>query len=753
MRILSLLLLFLLLLPETGKASGPAAVQADNTQRYLSQRPAEGQRLFASTAVEDKIKEVSRLLTHAKLRWMFANCFPNTLDTTVHHRLDDNGVDDTFVYTGDIHAMWLRDSGAQVFPYVRLANEDPQLRRMLAGLIHRHTQCILLDPFANAFNDGPVPDGEWQKDYTAMKPELHERKWEIDSLCYAIRLAYEYWKETGDESVFTDNWVKAMELVVATFRDQQRREGRGSYRFQRKTERASDTMINNGWGAPVKPVGLIASAFRPSDDATTYLFLVPSNFFAVTSLRKAAGILTAVKDNRALAAECKLLADEVEAALREYAVYEHPVFGQIYAYEVDGFGNYNLMDDANVPSLLAMAYLGDVSADDPIYQNTRRFVWSDSNPYFFSGTAGEGVGGPHIGYDMVWPMSIMMKVFTSNDDQEIKKYVKMLVDTDADTGFMHESFHKDNPGKYTRKWFAWQNTLFGEMIIDLIDRGKLDVLNSIDQAGAEPEEEGLSLNVMTFNVRYNNPNDGRNAWPFRKDNAAQMIIDNEVDIVGMQEVLDDQRTDLDQLLAGYRSVGVGRADGKRKGEFSPIYYKEERFERVDWGTFWLSDEPLSVGTKGWDAAYPRIATWIILKDKASGVEVLALSTHLDHRGVQARPKSASLIISRVEALAGGRPIIVMGDFNSFPDSEAIAIMKSGEGKNRLHDSRELARRVIGYEGTAHDFGRTILNARARIDYIFVSGDIEVNLYETLPEKNERGYFSDHTPVLTKLSIR
>jgi meiotically up-regulated gene 157 (Mug157) protein len=450
----------------------------DNTNVYASQRPPVNDRLFRSEAVEKKIKEVCKLLKNAKLSWMFANCFPNTIDTTVHYRVQD-GKDDTFVYTGDIHAMWLRDSGAQVFPYIRLANEDPALKKMLAGVIHRQTKCILIDPFANAFNDGPT-GGDWQSDLTDMKPELHERKWEIDSLCYTIRLAYEYWIVTGDTSIFTEEWVQAIGVILKTFKDQQRKDSPGSYNFQRETTRALDTMSNDGWGQPVKPVGLIASAFRPSDDATTYLFLVPSNFFAVTSLRKAAKILTGVKNNASLAKECTDLASEVETALNRYATYNHPEFGKIYAFEVDGFGNRALMDDANVPSLLAMAYLGDRDIQDPVYQNTRRFVWSESNPYFFKGTAGEGIGGPHIGYDMIWPMSIMMKAFTSQDDKEIKACVKMLLDTDANTGFMHESFHKNNPEKFTRKWFAWQNTLFGELIISLIDKGKLDLLNTIE---------------------------------------------------------------------------------------------------------------------------------------------------------------------------------------------------------------------------------------------------------------------------------
>lgn len=377
--------------------------------------------------------------------------------------------------------MWLRDSGAQVWPYVQLAGKDKKLRRMLAGVINRQIKCINIDPYANAFNQVPDSKGPWMSDETAMKPELHERKYEIDSLCYPIRLAFEYWKTTGDTSVFGSEWVKAVENILKTFREQQKKEGRGSYKFLRVTDRALDTMNNAGWGAPVKPVGLIASAFRPSDDATTFLFLIPSNFMAVSSLRKAAEILLKVNKEAGLAKECTALADEVSEALKKYAVYNHPKYGKIYAYEVDGFGNHLLMDDANVPSLLAMAYLGDVSQDDPIYQNTRRFVWSEDNPYFFRGKAGEGIGGPHIGYEMVWPMSIMMRAFTSKDDKEIKESIEMLMNTDAGTGFMHESFNKDDANNYTREWFAWQNTLFGELIIKLVNEGKLGLLNSIKE--------------------------------------------------------------------------------------------------------------------------------------------------------------------------------------------------------------------------------------------------------------------------------
>ena len=450
-------------------------------EQYADQRPAAEERLFCSEAVEQEIARVCGLLTNERLRWMFANCFPNTLDTTVHYREDGEGNPDTYVYTGDIPAMWLRDSGAQVWPYVQLCGNDPALRKMIAGVIRRQFRLINIDPYANAFNDGPTGAGE-DVGYPGhvQSPWVFERKWEIDSHCYPIRLAHHYWKTTGDESVFDAEWVEAMRNILTTLRDQQMKEGPGDYTFLRVTDRQLDTRCHVGRGNPVKPVGLISSAFRPSDDATTFGFLVPSNFMAVSSLRKAAEILSTVNGEQELAAGCTALADEVAAALQQYAVVEHPVYGKIYAFEVDGFGSVQLMDDANVPSLLAMPYLGDVERTDPVYENTRRFVWSTDNPYFWRGPAGEGIGGPHIGVEMIWPMSIMMRAFTSTDDAEIRDCIIALMTTDAGTGFMHESFSRHDAADFTRAWFAWQNTLFGELILKLVNEGKVDLLNSID---------------------------------------------------------------------------------------------------------------------------------------------------------------------------------------------------------------------------------------------------------------------------------
>lgn len=440
-------------------------------------RPLPAKRRFTSQAVEETIDRIEKQLKDPKLARMFRNCFPNTLDTTVDFKMK-NGRPDTFVITGDIDAMWLRDSGAQVWPYVPLCRDDEPLRLLIAGVINRQIRCILLDPYANAFTHG-VESGEWAADLTEMKPYVHERKWEIDSLCYPVRLAYRYWKVTGDIAVFDETWSRAMHLVVQTFTAQQRKEGRGPYRFQRRTERQLDTLSNDGWGNPVNPVGMIVSSFRPSDDATTFGFLVPSNLFAVASLRQIAEIAQQVTRDTELAKQSIRLAAEVEAAVARYAVTVHPRYGKVYAFETDGFGNHYFMDDANVPGLLSMPYLGIVSSGDPVYRNTRRLVWSSDNPFFFRGKAAEGIGGPHIGYDMIWPMSIIMKAMTAENDDEIRQCVRMLRDTDGDTGFMHESFHKDNPAKYTRHWFAWANTLFGELILRLVDGGKISLLNAL----------------------------------------------------------------------------------------------------------------------------------------------------------------------------------------------------------------------------------------------------------------------------------
>ena len=441
----------------------PQSSFAGEGNEFMSMRPALADRKFTSEAVEKMIAEFSKNVPDKRLAWLFGNCFPNTLDTTVDFEMID-GRPDTYVITGDIDAMWLRDSSAQVWPYLAVINKDPKLKLLIAGVINRQVKNILKDPYANAFYKDETKVGEWKSDLTDMQPGIHERKWEIDSLCYPVRLAYRYWKETGDVSPFDDSWLAAMKLILKTFREQQRKEGNGPYSFQRTTAWATDGVPLAGYGYPAKPNGMICSSFRPSDDATLFSYLIPSNFFAVVSLKQAAEMLRAIKDQGKLSNEFVQLAEEVKTALQKHGTSMHPVFGKIYAYEVDGFGSTHFMDDANVPSLLSLPYLNAVAADDEIYTRTRKFLLSSGNPFFFKGKAGEGIGGPHAGINMIWPLSISMRGLTSNDPNEIKKCINMLADSNAGTGFMHESFNKDDATKFSRKWFAWANTLFGEFL-------------------------------------------------------------------------------------------------------------------------------------------------------------------------------------------------------------------------------------------------------------------------------------------------
>lgn len=449
-----------------GFAALPVPVKFLWKDDYISKRPAAGQRKFASEAVEKTIRTIKKSIADEELSWMFENCFPNTLDTTVKF-YEKNGKPFTYVITGDIDAMWLRDSSAQVYPYLSLANEDRKLKNLLKGVINKQVECVLLDPYANAFFDDASKVSEWKNDLTEMKPGIHERKWEVDSLCYVMRLSYHYWKVTGDASVFDAEWKKAMLLILQTFREQQRKESKGPYTFQRAGGNPLDTQFAGGYGNPTNKVGLIHSMFRPSDDATFYSFLISSNMFAVVSLRQTAEIFSEILKDEDSAGQFKNLAREVDEAIQKYAVLNHPEAGRIYALEIDGFGNALFMDDANVPNLLSIPYLGYRPKEDSVYENTRKFSLSRANPWYSEGKLAKGIGGPHIGEHKIWPLGLIMQALTTDDKEEIVSCLKMLKASHAGTGFIHESFDVDNPKDFTRSWFAWANTLFGELILHL----------------------------------------------------------------------------------------------------------------------------------------------------------------------------------------------------------------------------------------------------------------------------------------------
>lgn len=445
---------------------------------YISCRPAPKDRCFTSTVIDAKIQEVSAAITNPKLSWMFSNCYPNTLDTTVDYEVID-GKPDSYVITGDIDAMWLRDSSAQIWPYLSMVHEDDALKNLFQGLINRQMKCILLDPYANAFMKDFNQETHWKTDKPTPQPGVHERKYEIDSYCYPVRLSYYYWKETGDTSIFDKQWEKGARQIVETFRTEQRKDGTTPYKFIRKTDNRNVNCAFYGKGRPVKPVGLIASAFRPSDDGCLYPFLIPSNIFAVESLDQLSEIFAEVLKDEKFSVECAEFATEVAQAIEKYAVIDHLDYGKVYAYEVDGYGNALFTDDPNIPSLIAVKYLVQPRHfNEEVYQNTRKFLLSTDNPYYFVGKAGEGQGGPHAGLNTIWPMGIILRAMTSDNDEEIVWCVRQLLATDDNRGFMHETFHKDDASKFSRSWFAWANTLFGELIVKIYNE-KPELLKQI----------------------------------------------------------------------------------------------------------------------------------------------------------------------------------------------------------------------------------------------------------------------------------
>jgi meiotically up-regulated gene 157 (Mug157) protein len=440
-------------------------------QAQVSKRPPLAERRFASKAVEAEIVRVKKKIADPELAWLFENCYPNTLDTTVTLGEVD-GKPDTFVITGDIDAMWLRDSSAQLQTYVHLTPKDADLRRLFHGAMQRQARCILIDPYANAYTRDPTAKSNLPaiNDRTEMRPGVAERKYEIDSLCYPMRLAHAYWTATRDKAPFDALWAKGMALAVATLREQQRKHGPGGYHFQRVDASPTETLMFGGFGAPTKKVGLIHSGFRPSDDACVFPFLIPSNLFAVSALKMLATVLREARGDAAAAQDAEALAAEVQQALDQYGKMPDGKGGEVWAFEVDGYGNAIFMDDANVPSLSGLPLLGAADRNDPLYRRTAALAWSPRNPYFFAGTAGEGIGGPHVGMDMIWPMSLITRALMNDDLAVVGACLKTLKATHGGTGFMHESFHKDDPTKFTRSWFAWANGLFGDLILDIEKR-------------------------------------------------------------------------------------------------------------------------------------------------------------------------------------------------------------------------------------------------------------------------------------------
>ena len=402
--------------------------------------------------------------TESRIPEMFEKCISNTLSTTIK-TLEDGSV---FVITGDIPAMWLRDSACQLRPFILFAKEEPEIEDIIVGLVKKQMQCILIDPYANAFNETANSRG-FADDKTDMKPELWERKYEIDSLCYPMQLSYLLWKNTGCTRHFTEEWKQAARLVLRTFRTEQDHENHSPYHFERMNCVHTDTLSREGKGALVKSnIGLIWSGFRPSDDSCIYGYLIPSNMLASVILSNIAEIAQEVYKDETLAKEAKEFSDEVRQAIEKYAIIPGRE-EEAYAYEVDGFGEYNIMDDANLPSLLSMPYYGYCDKNNVRYQNTRKMVLSDMNPYYYNGSKMRGIGSPHTPERYVWHMSLAIQGITAQDEAEREEMIRMIEETDAGTGLMHEAVNIDDPTDYTRPWFSWANSVFCELVLECCD--------------------------------------------------------------------------------------------------------------------------------------------------------------------------------------------------------------------------------------------------------------------------------------------
>ena len=420
--------------------------------------------VIASPAIDALVARVETTLadSHPGIAAIFEGCFRNSLDTSVE-RLPDGT---TFVATGDIPAMWLRDSAAQVRPNVPLATQDETIRGLIRGLIRRTAMYVNLDPYANAFNVGPNGNGH-QTDRTAMTPWTWERKWELDSLCYPVVLLRDWWDATRDASAFDEDVHRMLRLIVDTMRTEQHHAERSPYRFWRVDHvYPNDNPSHNGLGAPVAETGMVWVGFRPSDDVCTYNFHVPSNMFAASVMADVARFAEEHFADVPLARDAERLGGEIAAGIEAHAVVEHASLGRIYAYETDGLGSHLLMDDANVPSLLSIPYLGYRGPDDLTYQATRRFILGPTNPYYFAGRAAAGEGSPHTPARHVWPIGLSMQALTATDTAEAEALLRTLAATTGGTGLMHESFHVDDPTVYTRPWFGWANSLFAEAVLD-----------------------------------------------------------------------------------------------------------------------------------------------------------------------------------------------------------------------------------------------------------------------------------------------
>lgn len=408
----------------------------------------------------EKVKNMSGE-EHKKWSEIFELTFADTIKNALIE--DEHGI---FVLTGDIPAMWQRDSTAQVRPYLIAAQHDNETAQLIKKVIKRQFFNMNIDTYANAFNQIPNDKGH-QTDNTVMNPWIWERKYEIDSLCYPINLSYLYWINTNDSSIFDKTFVEATHKAVETMQIEQNHE-ESAYRFQRFIDRPEDTLINDGRGAKVAYTGMTWCGFRPSDDACVYNYSIPENMFAHKALKQLAEIYRKIIEDDLFAEECENLANVIWNGIQKYGIIEENE-KKVFAFEVDGIGHHIFMDDANVPNLISLPYLGLISKNNPIYQNTRQASLSPINKYYYEGKYAKGIGSPHTPKGYIWPIALAIEGLTEDSKENKERILNTLVETTAETNMMHEGFDPNDPSKYTRPWFSWANMMFCELVLDYFD--------------------------------------------------------------------------------------------------------------------------------------------------------------------------------------------------------------------------------------------------------------------------------------------
>ncbi|KAF2690425.1 glycoside hydrolase family 125 protein [Lentithecium fluviatile CBS 122367] len=465
-----------------------------------AQRPSKYCRTFESPLVEKVIEYMNTKLEDRDLARIFENAFPNTLDTTVRwhvdstvkHKIGKKTWDpkawkgpQSFIVTGDINAEWLRDSTNQLQQYQLLAKKDKQIYNLILGAINTQSEYVIGSPYCNAFQP-PPPSGlnpTFQGDGDQVHPAyensfVFECKYELDSLAAFLSLTNQFHNHTESTEFMNDRWFLALDTLLEvleaqskpTFSEETGAHQRNEYTFQRQTNAGTETLGLGGVGNPLNGgTGLVRSAFRPSDDATILGFLIPANAMMSVELKRTAALLRKF-GKKTLAATILSWGQTIEKGVWEHGVVQHKKYGKVFAYEVDGYGSSIMMDDANLPSLLALPLLGFVDADDEVYKNTRKMILQrQGNPYYLVGDDFNGIGGPHIGYRHAWPMSVLVQAMTSEDDEEITKCLGAVKNVSLN-GLIHESVNVDRARDYTRSWFAWANSVFAQTILDLAGR-------------------------------------------------------------------------------------------------------------------------------------------------------------------------------------------------------------------------------------------------------------------------------------------